>query len=111
MKANTQPATTADRDWSDLKVLAQRYLNEAGPNGATDIMHLVKEWLNNTAIALPDGDETEETYNDYSTAVDVMEAAMAGMELQYGHKNHKTTKQQRVEALGRFKFFANKVQT
>jgi len=109
MKTNTNPVSTADRDWSDLKVLVKRYLDETGPDGATDVMHLVSEWLNNTAIDLPEGDDTEETYNDYAAAVDVIEACMAGMDLKYGLENYKTAYQQRQEALSRFKFFANKL--
>ncbi len=109
MTTNLQVSTTADRDWVDLKVLVKRYLNEAGPDGATDIMHLIKEWLNDAAISLPGDDEKEEAFNDYSTAVDVMEACMTAMELKYGLENYETAYQQRVDALSLFKFFANKI--
>ncbi len=106
---SVQPQSTADRDWADLKVLVQRYLNEVGPSGATDIMHLIKEWLNDAAIDLPDNDEKEEAFNDYSTSVEIMEACMTAMELKYGLENYETAYQQRVDALSLFKFFANKI--
>lgn len=109
MKINTKPVSTADRDWSDLKILVVRYLNEAGPDGATDIMHLVKEWLNDAAISLPDDDEKEEAFNDYSLSVEVMEVCMSAMELKYGVENYETAHEQRVEALKRFKLFADKL--
>ena len=109
MKTNTKPASTADRDWSDLKFLVNRYLNEAGPDGATDIMHLVKEWLNDAAIDLPDDEEREEAFNDYSISVEVIEACMCAMELKYGQENYETAHEQRVEAVKRFKLFAEKL--
>lgn len=109
MNTNLQVSTTADRDWSDLKVLIQRYLDEAGPNGATDIMHLVKEWMNDAAISLPDNEEKEEAFIDYSIAVEVMEACMSGLDLKYGLENYRTAHDQRVEALKMFKFFVDKL--
>ena len=109
MKTNTEPVSTADRDWSDLKFLVNRYLNEAGPDGATDIMHLVKEWMNDAAISLPDNEEKEEAFIDYSIAVEVMEACMSGMDLKYGLENYRTAHDQRVEALKMFKFFVDKL--
>ena len=109
MKTNTEPVSTADRDWSDLKFLVNRYLNEAGPDGATDIMNLVKEWLNDAAISLPDDEEKEEAFIDYSISVEVMEACMSAMELKYGVENYETAHEQRVEALKRFKLFAEKL--
>ena len=109
MKTNTKPVSTADRDWSDLKFLVNRYLNEAGPDGATDIMNLVKEWLNDAAISLPDDEEKEEAFNDYSLSVEVMEACMSAMELKYGVENYETAHEQRVQALKRFKLFAEKL--
>ena len=109
MKTNTKPVSTADRDWSGLKVLVPRYLNEAGPDGATDIMHLVKEWMNDTAISLPDDEEREEAFIDYSISVEVMEACMCAMDLKYDLENYETAHEQRVQALKRFKLFAEKL--
>ena len=106
---SAQPQTTADRDWHDLKILVPHYLNETGPDGATDIMNLVKEWLNDAAISLPDDDENEEAFSDYSMSVDVIEACMCAMELKYGVENYETAHEQRVEALKRFKLFADKL--
>lgn len=109
METNTKPVSTADRDWSDLKFLVNRYLNEAGPDGATDIIHLVKEWMNDTAISLPDDEEREEAFIDYSISVEVIEACMCAMDLKYGLENYETAHEQRVEALKRFKLFAEKL--
>ena len=109
MNANLKQASEQDRYWHELKQLIPAYINSDLSDGATDLMHLIKEALNDAAIALPDGNDTEELYQDLSIAVEVIEACMAGMELRYNGKSHKTAHQLRVEAIGRFKFFANKL--
>ena len=109
MKTNTKPVSTADRDWSDLKFLVNRYLNEVGPDSARDIMNLVKEWLNDAAISLPDDKEKEEAFIDYSISVEVIEACICAMDLKYDLENYETAHEQRVEALKRFKLFAEKL--
>jgi len=109
MNANLKQVPEQDRYWHELKELIPAYINTTSPDSATDLMHLIKEALNDMAISLPDGDETEELYKDLSAAVDVIESCMTGMELKYSGNSHKTACQLRSEAIGRFKFFANKL--
>ena len=72
-------------------------------------MNLVKEWLNDAAISLPDDEEKEEAFIDYSISVEVIEACICAMDLKYDLENYETAHEQRVEALKRFKLFADKL--
>lgn len=95
--------------WSLLKRLIPNYIKGDISNGASDIMNIVKDAQDDIAVNLDDTAENEELYTDLALSVDVIEAAMAGMELVYDSDSYREPSKQRKDAIARFKFFANKI--
>jgi hypothetical protein len=96
-------------DWQQIKNDISTYIEKRGYQSASDLVSAIAECVNRGAMALPDGEENEHLYEDLRVSVDVLEAAIQGLDLRFNNEYHKSSEQTRKEAIGKFKFWANKI--
>lgn len=104
-----KPSGTLD-DWHLIKKEISNYIEKRGYQSASDLVSAIAEVMNREAMTLPDGEENEQLYEDLRVSVDVLEAAIQGLDLRFNNEYHKSSEQTRKEALGKFKFYANKLE-